>query len=80
MKIFYFCEDSPFIYAQGADGRVYWSTGQWFLSVSEFPIVVSFDTVAEALEYWPDHVCDGWKCSEHDWFEKYMQAVMKELL
>ena len=41
---------------------------------------ISFDTIWEALEYWPDHRYFGWKCSELEWFEKYMQTVMKELL
>ena len=84
---------SGFLYAQDDAGEWFWfdtnrfSIGRWMdvkiLSTSKHlqpDEGISFDTIQEALEYWPDHMWNGWKCSECDWFEEELQAVMKELL
>ena len=94
MKRYGFMSGDCQLFAQDDTGRVFYvgkSQGKraWMSSIGSGclqrlqrtpELDVFFDTIQEALEYWPDHMCDGKKCSEYDWFEEELQAVMKELL
>ena len=82
---YYFCVNYEYLNSLNEDGVRFifdYINGAWLKALyrDDREISASFDTIQEALEYWPDHRYDGKRCSEYAWFGRDLQIAIKELL